>query len=300
MKTAAVEVLPKISLKNILYATDFSRSSEAALAFVLGFARKYGATVHALHVRTPSAYWSMAPEVASEMVVTEQELAQRDADRLHRMLASVPHDVTIASLDIWTPLSEMISRHKIDLIVIGTHGRTGISKAVLGSVAAEIIRSVPRPVLTIGPEVRFNCEAPLEFERILFATNLGAASLDAVPYATGLAHDFESQLIVMKVVEKEGAGEFATPGFYSEFETRKMREVIPADCEQEFSPKFVVEKGDAAKRILKVARDLRADLIVLGTKDAGGSLTAATHFSRATAQRVIAGAPSPVLTVPHL
>jgi nucleotide-binding universal stress UspA family protein len=300
MTAVQAQVPSKISLKNILYATDFSATSEAALPFVIGLARKYGAHVHALHVRPVDPYWPMALEAASAMAATEQELAQRDADHLHELLAGVPHDVTVARVDIWAPLSEMITRHEIDLVVVGTHGRSGVAKVVMGSVAAEIIRSVPCPVLTIGPDVEIALDHPLEFKRILFATNLGPASLDAVPYAIELANDHHAQLIVMMVLEKESPGEFASQNFYTEFETRRLREIFLGEGEFKIAPKFLVETGDAARQIVKVARDLDVDLVILGTKRAETSLTVATHFSKTTVQRVIAGAPSPVLTVPHI
>jgi nucleotide-binding universal stress UspA family protein len=299
MNTAAAEAGTQISLKNILYATDFSAASEAALPLVLGLARKYGSRVHALHVRPPNPYWSMALEAAAQMVVTEQELAQRDADRLHGIFKFVPHDVTVAEGDIWEPLSEMISRHEIDLIVAGTHGRTGVAKAVLGSIAAEIIRSVPCPVLTVGPQATLDLIEPATFRRILFATDLTAASLAAVPYAVWLARENQARLYLIRVLEKESAGELATAGFYSEFELRKLQEMVPAKVGLAKPPECLVKTGDAAKWILKVAGDLRADLVVTGAKTKGVSLTAATHFSRATAQRVIAEALCPVLTVPQ-
>jgi nucleotide-binding universal stress UspA family protein len=299
MNTAVAEAATQISLKNILYATDFSPASEAAVPLVLGLARKHQARVHALHVRPTNPYWSMALEAAAQMIVTEQELAQRDADRLHGIFKFVPHDVTVAEGDIWAPLSEMISRHEIDLIVAGTHGRTGLAKAMLGSIAAEIIRSVPCPVLTVGPQAKLDPIEPATFRRILFATDLTPASLAAVPYAVWLARENHAHLYLLRVLEKESAGELATAGFYSEFEIKKLRELVPAKLGLAKPPECWVKTGDAAEWILKVAEDLRADLVVVGAKRTGGSLTAATHFSRATAQRVIAEALCPVLTVPQ-
>src|ERR1700689_3228597 len=290
MKAMAAETVTAISLKNILYATDFSPASEAALPFVRGLRRKYGAAVHALHVRPADPYWPMALEAASAMVATEQELAQRDADRLHGLLASVRHDVTVARLDIWAPLSEMVLRHNIDLIVVGTHGRTGVAKAVLGSVAAEIIRSVACPVLCVGPKLTLEYDEPLRFERVLFATNLGRTSVEAATFATTFARDNRAQLIVLKVMEKGAVGDLASPEFYSEFEMKKLRALVPEDSGLDVSPKFVVEKGDAAEAILRVAREMRADVVILGTKPLAASLAAATHFAGSTVQKVCAGA----------
>lgn len=299
MNTATAEAGTQISLKNILYATDFSRASEAALPLVLGLARKYESRVHALHVRPTNPYWSMSLVAAAQMIVTEEELAQKDADRLHGIFKFVPHDVTVAEGDIWGPLSEMISRDEIDLIVVGTHGRTGAAKAVLGSIAAEIIRSVPCPVLSVGPQAKLDLIEPARFRRIVFATDLSPASLAAVPYAVWLARENQSHLYLLKVLEKESAGELATSDFYSDFEIKKLRELVPVKLGLARPPECLVKTGDAAEWILKVSGDLRADLVVMGAKTKGVSLTVSTHFSRATAQRVIAEALCPVLTVPQ-
>src|ERR1019366_3272532 len=125
----------RISLKNILYATDFSPAAEAALPYAIGLARRYGAKVHGLHVRFPATYPIVGPEAMPQVIEAAEEQSKFEAQQLHEMLTTVPHEVTISEGELWPTLSEIVNQQKTDLIVMGTHGRTGVSRALLGSVA---------------------------------------------------------------------------------------------------------------------------------------------------------------------
>src|SRR5579862_8690747 len=141
----------RISLKHILYATDFSRSAVAALPFVRGLAGQYGATVHALHVRFPTTHPIVGPEAMPQIIEAAEQQAKFEAQQLNEMLAGVPHDVSVTEGDLWPTIHETARQKNIDLIVIGTHGRTGLGRVVLGSSAEEILRRASCPVLTVGP-----------------------------------------------------------------------------------------------------------------------------------------------------
>src|ERR1700730_17185073 len=143
----------RISLKHILYATYFSPGAEAALPYVKGLSKQYEAQVHAVHVRLPATYPIVGPEMMPQYIEAAEEQAKFAAQNLHEMLASVPHDVSVTEGDLWPTLSDMVRQQNIDLIVIGTKGRTGWGRALLGSVAEEIFRRAPCPVLTVGPHV---------------------------------------------------------------------------------------------------------------------------------------------------
>jgi nucleotide-binding universal stress UspA family protein len=124
----------RITLKNILYLTDFSEFSGAALPFAIVMARNYGATVYALHVLTPPI-----PEVCHEAIHCDEELAGAEILKVGSQLADVAHDTAVVrGVTLWSVLEPVISHHSIDLIVLGTHGRTGFQKLLLGSAAEEI------------------------------------------------------------------------------------------------------------------------------------------------------------------
>src|SRR5690348_8099775 len=133
MVTAAAE--KRIALQNILFATDFSPAAEASLPYAIGLARQFGGKVHALHVRFPATYPIVGPEAMPVVIEAAQEQAKFEAQQLHEMFAGVAHEVTVAEGELWPILKKILDKQKTDLIVMGTHGRMGFSRALLGSTA---------------------------------------------------------------------------------------------------------------------------------------------------------------------
>src|ERR1019366_1809858 len=286
-----------ISLKNILYATDFSPAAEAALPYAIGLATRYEAKVHGLHVRFPSTYPIVGPEAMGQVMDAAEEQSKLEAQQLHEMLAVVPHEVSVCEGEIWPLISDMVTKQKIDLIVIGTSGRTGIGRALLGSVAEEIFRRASCPVLTVGPHVSKDTERRLEMKEILYATDFSPESLGALPYAVSLAQENQARLTVLHVIGEPKVGELVHPEQYVDSTLRQLRKLVPSDAELWCDPKFMVEQGPAADRIMEVAIARGADLIVLGVRGAEGRMGATTHLLRPTAHRVVTQAQCPVLTV---
>jgi len=287
----------RISLKNILFATDFSPAAEAALPYVLGLAKQYGAIVHGVHVRYPATYPIVGPEAMPQIIEAAEEQAKLEAQQMHEMLASIPHDVTISEGDLWPTIDGMVQKQLIDMIVIGTHGRTGFGRAVLGSIAEEIFRKAPCAVLTVGPHISKDTERRLEMKEILYATDFSAASLAALPFAVSLAQEHQARLTILNVVEKAETGDLVHPEMYNESTMRQLRKLVPAEAERWCEPQFKIERGPAAEKIMETATAIGADLIVLGVRSAEGRLGAATHILRPTAHQVVTQAECPVLTV---
>jgi len=102
---------------------------------------------------------------------TAEEQAKLDSESMHQMLAGVPHEVSSTEGGVWSNIEEVLEKGNIDLIIIGTRGRTGIGRAVLGSVAEEILRRSPCPVLTVGPHISPNTKRRLEMKEILCAVD---------------------------------------------------------------------------------------------------------------------------------
>ena len=87
----------RVAIKNILFATDFSPSAEAALPYAIGLAKQYGAKVHGLHVRFPATYPVVGPEAVPQIIEAAEEQAKLEAQQLHQQLESVPHIFFAAS-----------------------------------------------------------------------------------------------------------------------------------------------------------------------------------------------------------
>jgi nucleotide-binding universal stress UspA family protein len=287
----------RISIKNILYATDFSPAAGAALPYVLGLAQRYGARVHALHVRHPSPFPIAGPEAMVQIMETLDEQAKLDCESMQEMLAGVPHEVLSTEGDIWPNIAEKLDESNIDLIIIGTRGRTGIGRAVLGSVAEEILRRSPCPVLTVGPHISPDTKRRLEMKDILCAVDFSPASLAAIPYAVSLAQENQARLTVLHVVEEAKVGELVQPEHYVGSTLSQLRKLVPPDADTWCEPKFLVERGPAADKIMETAIASGADLIVLGVRGAASHMGTMTHLLRPTSHKILVQAECPVLTV---
>lgn len=286
----------RIALKNIVFATDFSPSAEAALPYALGLAKQYGARVHGLHVRFPATYPIVGPEGMPQILEAAQEQAEFEAKQIHEMLASVPHEVTVAEGELWPMVSEIVGRQNTDLIVMGTHGRKGVSRALLGSAAEEVFRKATCPVLTVGPHISPNTERRLTMKEIVFATDFSPESLAALPFAVSLAQEHLSNLTLLNVAGKPAVGELVHAGQYVESTLRRLRELVPAGAELWCEPRCRVEEGPEAQKIMEVATAVGADLIVLGVRAPQG-VGMATHLLNSIAHYVVTHAECPVLTV---
>ncbi|HUJ40990.1 MAG TPA: universal stress protein [Candidatus Acidoferrales bacterium] len=289
----------RIPLKSILFLTDFSEPSEAALPYAMSIAREYSATVHALHVLVPEAFMYSSPEATVKALEAQEECAVNEMQRTEAQLAGVAHGGTVVrAAEIWTAVSEGIETTHADMLVLGTHGRTGAQKVVLGSVAEEVFRKSPIPVLTIGPNARSGLHGAARFRRVLYATDFSAESNVAAPFAVSLAQENQAQLILMHVLD--GGREQMSRGRQQMSIADAMHallELVPGDAELWCRPEPVVQYGTAGERILVEAKGRSADLIVLGVKSAAGRVRVATRLSRSVAYQVVANAPCPVLTV---
>jgi nucleotide-binding universal stress UspA family protein len=286
----------QIALKNVLVATDLSPVSESALKFGKAIARRYGSKLFVTKVISPSEtalvppeYWGSCQELIEE--ATEQELRE-----LGSKLDDVPHELLLEHGVVSEAVSEEIDKLGIDLLVVGTHGREGFDRFLMGSVAEEIFRRVNCPVLTVGAGVAVHAPAAAEFKEIVFATNFGPESLAAAAYAISMAQEFQARLTLVNIVTEHV--DLRTDRRLIVLDRiNRLRELVPADAESWCRPECVVEFGKGAEQILNVARERNADLIVLGAKSANGHIGAATHFSLATAHTVVSHAKCPVMTV---
>lgn len=297
----AIDTTKAIQFKNVLYLTDFSEPSEAALPFAASIARGYDAQIFALHAFLPTLYIYSPPGIAPATMGAEEENVGASMQRLESQLSGLRYEAIVhRGLDVWAAVEQAVQQHDIDLIVLGTHGRTGAEKLLLGSVAEEIFRRSPVPVLTIGPGVRKGAHAAGHFHRVLFATDFSPASLAAAPYALSLAQENQSRLLLFHAMRHP---EERTDKDAKRFELtvaeaiHRLYDAVPKGNELRFPPEVLVEFGEPAERIVEAAKTRGADLIVLGVREASGALGAATHLPRATAHKVVARAACPVLTV---
>lgn len=143
-------------LARILVPTDFSDTSDAALAYAKTLAAQLGASLHLLHVfADPYASAAYAPEVYAPLPAGVREHALRDIEqRMHERMDGTEQERFRGTAAIVTGLTakqivQYADNHGIDLIVMGTHGRRGVAHLLLGSVAEHVVRTANCPVLTV-------------------------------------------------------------------------------------------------------------------------------------------------------
>lgn len=290
----AVQAKARITLKNILFATDFSPAADSAAPFAIQVARSYGAKVYGVHVNPFNDYTAVAPEAWAGMAEAAEQKAKEDTRRVHEQLKSVEREVVIGQGSVLEAISNLIKEKEIDMVVVGTRGRKGLGKALLGSVAEQILRQAPCPVLTVGPHVTMQLPRGAEMREILYATDLRAEYPAATPYSISLALENQARLTLLHVIENLGAGELVARPELTDAKMRRLRQLVPQEAELWCQPKCLVEQGEPAEKILTAARRLNADLIVLGARPAKGF---ATHLDRGTVHKVVSQANCPVLTV---
>lgn len=152
-----------IAIKSVLVATDFSAPSNTAVNYARAMARAFGAELHVLHVFEP--LWITSADVVgggislATMIQGLEDTAKKQLEDTvtaedRRELRAVPVMVTSESPS--REIARYASEHKIDLVVIGTHGRSGLTRLLIGSVAEKVVRMAPCPVLTVHhPEHEF-------------------------------------------------------------------------------------------------------------------------------------------------
>ena len=292
MKSAATAT--EIALNNVLYLTDFSDCAEAALPVATAIAREFGAKIHAMHVLLPDVYTSLAPEFGQVVAAGLEQAAEANMREIESRLSGLPHQTNVErGSHVWPTVQREVQRNNIDLVILGTHGRTGVQKFLFGSVAEEIWRRAQVPVLTIGPAVapgaseRFNC--------VLFATDFTAQSLAGLPYAVSMAREYRAHLVLLHVIrqfkQEEILGEIsAADAIYH------LSQIVPRDAGLYSRPELVIKYGEPAKGIVDTAKACGADLIVLSVRD-GDRFGVATHLPGTTAHQVVVNASCPVLTV---
>lgn len=298
----AVSTTSRIQIKNLLFATDFSEASHSPLTFAVAMARAYDATIHALHVVTPEAYLCATPENAAACEEMEESL-QSEMAKVSARLSGVTNDTAIErSVSVLAAVEDWIEKNHIDLVVVGTQGRTGVRKLLMGSTAEAIFRHAHVPVLTIGPAVREGVHNGGKFRSVLFATDLTEISLAAASFAFSIAEDNDAKLTLLHVAYRHDAKEAESQAASSRIASAAdimhiLHEMIPVDADLWSRPEVVLKFGEPVRQILETAAEKAADLIVMGPRSVKGSVAAATHLSKGVSYNVAIRSRCPVLTV---
>jgi len=300
-----------IRIKEVLCPVDFSEFSRRALDHALTVARCYHSTVTALHVVSPAPLLAPVPSHFATESAPPLALPPVDvgavASELQRFVAveQMP-GVRVETLvteapDAYREILVQAQRLHADLIVLGTHGRSGFERLFLGSVAEKVLRKAQAPVMTVPPGTRDAMDrGPAAFARILCALDFSDCSKAALEYALSLAHGNNAALTLAHVLE--------TRPLYADFApaatidvaawTREARDrlhaLVPDSFRSARNVAEIVHEGTPYREILQMAANLDADLIVLGVRGRGA---ADRFFFGSTTHHVIRQAHCAVLTL---
>ena len=291
-----------IRIQQILCPVDFSEFSHHAVDHAAAIARWYDARLAVLHVFRNASALDLPP-----VVMEEQDRVRIMAD-MRRLTGHLPVDLKI---DFCVQEASEIDREilrqasRADLLVIGSHGRSGFQHLLLGSVTEKVVRQASCPTLVVprrAPDV--GADTPAQFRSILCAMDFSDGALRALEYAITLAEEADARLTVLHVIELPPelrdhpvSGDFDVDRVRAAAEAerlRRLRDLIPPEARIYCRTETAVREGAAYREILKEAAERSMDLIVMGVQGRGA--IDLLVFGSNTA-RVVRRATCPVLIV---
>lgn len=282
-----------VGIRNVLIATDFSRRSSFTLNFGLEFSRHYAAQSYIVHVLPLNDFAMAGPEA----LVAAQDAARRDLLELKQQLKSCSYQegedyhLLMAEGDVADTILECARQKQIDLIVLSTHGRSGLTRTLLGSVAERVFRHSTVPVMTIGPgALRPPSVAP---RNLLVPVDFTAASEGSLRYAAELAKEHDARITLLHVVSRVPDDALLDVDRVKRGVEQRLAEVAQG-ISKDVSLRFRAELGKVAPTILDIAGEINADLLVLGVHALPHLLD---RMRWQVAYDVVRDAACPVLTV---
>jgi nucleotide-binding universal stress UspA family protein len=298
-----------IEIRRILCPVDFSDPSLRALQQASTLACWYQSALTALYVDTALPIGGDVGAFAvAPTAVIEAARSTRIIDDLHGFVARVANrrDVDV-EVEEARDVADTIVRRAVtvgaDLIVMGTHGRTGINRWFVGSVAEGVLRRAPSPVMVVPPHDKVPTST-VAFKHILCAIDFSDSSLAALRWALSLAEEADAHLWLLHTIEVPPELQVSAAVTGDEIEElnasaradalSRLRSLIPEEAARFCSIETATTTGEAAHAILKFAVEHETDLIVMGAQGHG----AVDRFIFGSKTRdVIAGTTCPVLTI---
>ncbi len=285
-------------IKRILFATDFSSCAHHAEAYVAFLAKAYESTVTILHVLEifEGAYVTTVQdsnETHERLDEIVRRLAQPAGRVKYQRRAGIPDTI----------ICETAQEVRADLIVLGTHGRTGLRHVLLGSTAERVLTIAPCPVLTIrkqGQEEEHRATKPVQFKQIAIPIDFSDCSLNALEYGVQMAKGFGAFLTLLHSLEPLSYGSDLTFVHAAEQNQHRVAAQLNLAADriqsQGVSVHTVIRGGLPADSILDFIDRSGCDLVVMGTHGRRGL----AHFMKGSvAEAVLRRASCPVLAAKH-
>jgi nucleotide-binding universal stress UspA family protein len=292
-----------LRIKSILFPTDFSPCAERAYNHAVHLARRLVAKLHVLSVvyheedaeTSPMSFLPLgSDELAVQLGLESSTIPGADDDSLEVV------NVQLQSTSAWRTILEYVEEQKIDLVVMGTHGRHGLDRLLLGSVAEQVVRRAPCPVLTVRQEHPVR-RRPGAVPEIVVPVDFSPFSRPTLNYAVDLAHHYGAKLALVHVVEQINLpnvyGIDPIPVVAPDLQARSLQalEALAADEIPPGQPfDCTVLIGHAGHDIVEFADDRDADMIVIATHGLTGLKRL---LMGSVTEQVLRAATCPVFTV---
>ncbi len=296
-----------IEFKRILCPFDFSDSSTRALAHAAALARWFDAQLTVLHVVPTFDPMQVQGELGVPIQfvnpMTREEIVGRMRPCLERAGVSPEADLIAEAGHVPTTIVDQALTRGADLVVIGTHGRRGFKRLLLGSVTEKVLHEAPCPVLTVSPQTEAATSDVVTFKRILCPVDFSPSALLALGFALDLARQALGLVTLLHVVEwlpedePRASAHYNVPefrGYMVDDARQRLRSLVAEESRAWCEIDDVIVSGRAHREILREAEARSADLIVMGSQGRGGVGLA---LFGSTTQQVVRSAPCPVLTV---
>lgn len=300
--------------RHLLVPTDFSASADAALSHAVSLADRFNAVLHLLHVvNDPGAGLYGLGDATAKIDQLEDQAEVEAQDRLHGMAqdsAAVEVRTAVAqrvNLDVADAIQDYMAGRPIDLVVMGTHGRQGLGRLVLGSVANRLIRRSECPVMTVRePEEPADSAPHIDYENVLAPIDFSDHSRTALRTCKEIAARYGATQHLLFVAETRVVPTFSDTGIPGVGVVEMDPDIVDnADVALEelnddvggpaVESAYHVREGDVAQDIVDFAETNDVDLIVMATR----GLTGIDRFVLGSnTERVVRAAPCPVLTIP--
>jgi nucleotide-binding universal stress UspA family protein len=297
-----------VEFKNVLCAIDLSDASAHTLTYAAALARWYTSQLTVLHVAPTFDAMQVRGGALGDAISIVQPMPREEALRELRQAvdgATIAADHTTLVAEAGEPVTTIVAQAlsiPADLLVMGTHGRGGFDRMLLGSVTEKVLHKAPCPILTVPPHAPANAETGGTFSRILCPVDFSPSALQAFGFAVDLARQSGGTVIALHAIEWLAEDVSA----HARFNVQDYRQHLIDDAHSRLraliadqpsgtcSIEDVVETGRAHRQVLSIADTRAADLIVMGAQGRGG--IGLTLFG-STTQQVVRGATCPVLTV---
>lgn len=281
------------NIRKILVATDFSPASTHALDHAQALAARIGAEVHVLsvHIQHSNLHGLVNFPNLDEL---ENQLEVQVRESLRELMAGREGELVgeVVSDQYAAPAILRYARERgIDLIMMGTHARSVVSRLFLGSVAAELLRTAPIPILVTGPE---HAVVPNAFQKILVPVDFSDTSLGLLKYAEALASACKGSLDVVHIVDPQSLPPYYARDFGEQqqrmAEQAMQKLLAAATIEVEHSSQ--VRVGSPDDMLVALAEEQHTDVIIMATANRSAL---SQMLLGSTTGRVIRKAPCAVL-----